>query len=328
MKAQWTCRIAAAMLVLWSGAARALDHVSVQMAFYPQGPQAYLFVAKELGWYETAGLDVEILDGRGSNYSMQVLSGGHADIGEGVLVPLVFARASGAPVKAIAEWFAADGPAIIVPKDSPIRGPKDLKGQRLLLTAAGPWPPLLDSLLAEGGLTQQDVSLVYVDSAGLFTTYAMGRADALMSVDLAITEADPIRPSRLLEAIDYGVMLPGNGVFATEDTIARRPDVLRRFLRVSAAALDYVYDGHADEAVAAIRKEDPKGKLDAAVLKRQIEMFAALRFLPETRGKPTGWQSPEIWQARLRYMKAAQILKRDHAPGEFYTDDLIDPGAR
>src|SRR5262249_38935971 len=61
--------------------AAALDKLTVQLAFYPQGPQAYLFVAQTKGWFEKAGLQVELLDGRGSNYSMQVVSSGHADIG-------------------------------------------------------------------------------------------------------------------------------------------------------------------------------------------------------------------------------------------------------
>jgi NitT/TauT family transport system substrate-binding protein len=317
-----------ATVLAWSVDARALDHLTVQLAFYPQGPQAYVFVAKEKGWYEKAGLDVEVLEGRGSSYSMQVLSGGHADIGEGQLLPLVFARARGAAVKIVAEWYAKDGLAIVVPTDSPIREPRDLRGQKLVLTAAGPWPPLLDPFLKQFGMTQQDVSLVYVNSSALFTSYASGQGDALMTVDLAFTEANPMRASRLMTMTDYGVKVPGNGLYVTEDALAKKRDALARFVKVSAEAMAYVYDGHAEEARVAILKQSPGLKLSPAVLDDQIAMFAALRFLPSTEGKPVGWQSPEEWDSRVAYLTSAHLLTGAHQPTEFYTNELLGDGAK
>jgi NitT/TauT family transport system substrate-binding protein len=316
------------MTTIASGPALALDKLTVQMAFYPQGPQAYLFLAKEKGWFETAGLDVDILDGRGSNYSMQVVSGGHVDIGEGQLAPIASAREKGARVKVIAEWFKKDGPAIVAPNESDIKSPGDLKGKKAVLIASGPWPPILDPFLRTFGMTQQDVTLVYVDSTALFTTYARGVVDAMLTVDLAYTEANPMRPSRLISAADYGVKLPGNGLFATEDTLAKKRDALIRFLKVSREALDYIYAGHEDEAVDAIRKIRPDVKLSAERLRSQIDMFGPLRPSPTTADKPTGWQSSEDWSERIAFMKNAQMLKADHAPGDFFANDLMEAAAR
>jgi NitT/TauT family transport system substrate-binding protein len=322
----WLCALAVAAAATWSGDALALDHLTVQTAFYPQGPQAYLFLAQDKGWFEKAGLQVEILDGRGSNYSVQVLSSGHADVGEGELLPLVFARDAGIPIKVVAEWYKDEGPTIIVPKDSPIRTPADLKGRKVLLTAAGPWPPLIDPFLKPFGLTKQDLSLVYVDSTALFTIYASGQVDALMTVDLAFSEADPLRPSRNLRAVDYGVKLPGNGLYVTEDMLAKRPEVLRRFLKVCGDALAYTYlEGHGDEAAEAIRKQRPNTKLPFEHLKMQVDMFRAFLAAPRGTGKPIGWQSPQDWAEQVAYIKAAHMLTHDHAPAEFYTNDLIDP---
>jgi NitT/TauT family transport system substrate-binding protein len=316
---------AAALALVWSGRALALDHLTVQTAFYPQGPQAYLFLAQDKGWFATAGLAVDILDGRGSSYSVQVLSSGHADVGEGELLPLVFARDAGIPIKVVAEWYKNEGPAIIVPKESAIQTPKDLKGKKVLLTAAGPWPPLIDPFLKPFGLTQHDLSLVYVDSTALFTVYASGQVDALMTVDLAFSEADPLRPSRNLRAVDYGVKLPGNGLYVAEDMLAKRADVFRRFLKVCADALAYTYiEGHADEAAEAIRRQRPNTKLGLEHLRTQIAMFKAFLPPPSTTGKPIGWQSPNEWEERLAYMTNAHMLAHQHTPAEFYTNDLID----
>jgi len=318
----WIYALAGALA--WSSPALALDHLTVQTAFYPQGPQAYLFLAQEKGWFDKAGLQVEILDGRGSNYSVQVLSSGHADVGEGELLPLVFARDAGIPIKVVAEWYEHEGPTIIVPKDSPIQTPKDLKGKKVLLTAAGPWPPLIDPFLKPFGLTKGDLSLVYVDSTALFTIYASGQVDALMTVDLAFSEADPLRPSRNLRAVDYGVKLPGNGLYVTEETLAKRPEVLRRFLKVCGDALAYTYvDGHPDEAAEAIRKQRPNTKLPLEHLKMQVDMFKAFLAHPAG-GKPIGWQSPQEWAEQIAFIKDAHMLTHEHTAAEFYSNDLIE----
>jgi NitT/TauT family transport system substrate-binding protein len=316
---------ALAVVVAWRGDALALDHLTVQTAFYPQGPQAYLFLAQEKGWFGGAGLQVEILDGRGSNYSVQVLSSGHADVGEGELLPLVFARDAGIPIKAVAEWYEHEGPTIVVPRDSPIQSPKDLKGKKVLLTAAGPWPPLIDPFLKPFGLTKGDLSLVYVDSSALFTIYASGEVDALMTVDLAFSEADPLRASRNLRAVDYGVRLPGNGLYVTEDTLTKRPEVLRRFLKVCGDALTYTYvEGHADEAAQAIRRQRPNTKLPLEHLKMQVDMFKAFLAHPSG-GKPIGWQSPQDWADQIAYIQDAHMLTHEHTPTEFYSNDLVEP---
>jgi NitT/TauT family transport system substrate-binding protein len=312
------------LALLGAAPAHALDPLTVQMAFYPQGPQAYLSVALEKGWYRDAGLDVRLLEGRGSNYSVQMLSADNADIGEGELVPLVFARARGATIKIIAEWYAKDGPCVIVPLDGAIHTLQDLRGKRLILTAAGPWPPLLDSFLGQFGLAQSDVSLVYVNSSSLFTSYAVGQGDALLTVNLAFTEANPVRPSKMFSALDYGVKIPGNGIYVTEHTLATKADLLARFVKASARALAWTYDGHEKDAAEAVRTQDPDARLSAQVLLEQIRLFSTARFLPATVGKPVGWQSPEEWQQRIAYLERTKLLSPGHQPGEFYTNDIID----
>jgi NitT/TauT family transport system substrate-binding protein len=252
-----------------------------------------------------------------------VISGGHADIGEGQLAPVVPARAKGAKVKVIAEWFKKDGPAVVAALDSGVKTPADLKGKKAVIIASGPWPPLLEPFFKIFKMTPQDVSLVYVNAPALFTTYASKQVDAMLTVDLAFTEANPLRPSRLLSAADYGVRLPGDGLYVAEDTLAKKHDALVRFLRAAQSALDYIYAGHEEEGARAIRALRPNTKLDEHHLLSQVHMYGPLRASPATKDKPTGWQSEEDWKERIAFMKGAKMLKGDHSPGEFFTDDII-----
>ncbi len=321
--------LAALFSMLGTGQAFALDHLTVQMAFYPQGPQAYLFLAEEKGWFKDAGLDVEILNGRGSGFSIQVLSSGHADIGEGQLAPLVFAREHGADIKAIAEWYRTDGLSIIAPNDSGIKTPADLKGKRVGILAAGPWPPMLSNFLSQFHLTQDDLSLVYINAASLFTTYASKDIDALMSIDLAYTEANPVRPSINIQANDYGVKMPGDGLFArTEDLQGDKGKAIARFLQVCQRAMAYIYDGHQEEGAAAIRHLQPDSKLGVEELKEQVDFFEGFRDSASSKGKPPGFQTETDWQERVDYMKKTGMLKSSPSPDDFYTNALLSDSAK
>lgn len=321
-------RALGALLALGTGFAAspsfALDHLTVQLPFYPQGPESYLFLAEQKGWFRAAGIDVEILDGRGSNYSVQVVSSGHADVGAGELVPMIFARQRGADVKAVAEWFPGGGPGVVVPRDSSIKSPADLKGKRVGIVAAGPWPPILPTFLQHFGLNESDLSLVYVDSASLFSMYATKQTDALLTTDLASAEANSVRPSHLFNAYDYGVRMPGDGLFVRSSELsANQGKLLARFVAVCARAIAYVYNGHETEAAAAIRALRPQTKIDAELLQRQIVMFKKYRTTPATKGKPPGWQSPADWQERISYMVRAGLFKDQPQATDFYSNALV-----
>ncbi len=319
--------LAPLFLVLGAAQAFALDHLSVQLAFYPQGPQTYLFLAKDKGWYRDAGLDVELLNGRGSNYSIQVLSSGHADIGEGHLTPLMFARQHGAKIKSIAEWYRADGLSLIVGKDTGIKTLADLKGKRIGIVAAGPWPPILPSFLKQFKLTKDDLQLVYLSAASLFTTYRAKQLDGLLTVDLAFTEANPLRPSVMFEASDYGVKIPGTGLYVREDELTgKKADIIKRFLKVSVRAIKYIANGHEAEGAEAIHHLRPQTKLSVEHLTAQVKMMKVYRETPATKGKPEGWQSPADWKERVAYLKGLGLLKGDPAATDFYTNALL-PGA-
>ena len=314
-------------LLAASTSARAadLEHLTVQLALSPAGSEAALFLAEEKGWYRDAGLDVEILDGRGSAAAIQLVANGQSDVGQGELGPMASAIEKGAKIKAIAGWAQKTDISVFVDKDGPIKTPQDLKGHTVATLATGPWPPVLVPFLAHVGLTKSDITLSYLDGSALFATYSSGRVDALMSIGpYVLPIVNPIRPSRTFDAVDYGIVAPGSGMFVRDTTLASKADSLRRLVRVQIAAWNYVYDGHQDEAVAAILKQRPNAKLNPVVIRGQIDAYQPYFFTPNTKGMPFGWQSPKDWADGIRSMEEAGIIKAGHVPSDYFTNDLID----
>ena len=86
------------------------------------------FVALEKGWYEEAGLDVEVIIGQGSGYSVTAIDAGTADIAIAD-APVVFQyRQQGAMAKIIGIIFDNHPNSMYYWEDSGITKPQDLVG--------------------------------------------------------------------------------------------------------------------------------------------------------------------------------------------------------
>src|SRR5690606_3728464 len=178
----------------------------------------------------------------------------------------------GLPVKAVAPVVRRSDIGALAPVDSDIKGPADLKGKKVVYTAGSLEAPFIDSFLAEGGIKRDELELLNVDAASKATTYAVGRADAVIStIPFVLHPASERRPSRAISVADYGLNMPSFGIFASEEKLAAKRDQISRFASVTARAWQYIYEGHQDEAVKAIMEQRPQARLEAKTLRGQID---------------------------------------------------------
>ncbi len=317
--------ISAVLSVLALGApARAEEKLSVRLDFSPWGVQAAMHLAKNKGWFKEAGLDVDIQDGRGSGNTLQLVNAGQADIGQ-VQVGLVgSARNQGAKIKSIWNFQRRTDLCILVDKDSPVSKISDLRGKKVIVFAASPWAPFIDTYLKAGGLVRDDLPVEMVDPAALWGTYVAKRADGLMStVGSALPVAAGPRPSKCLLASDGGITFPAYGLVAREETIANRAAALRSLIKVQARAWEHLR-AKPEDGAAAIMAERPDAKLDAKVLTEQVKLTIDYFDTPSTKGKPIGWQSKEDWDAALKSMETAGVVRSGWNSADFYTNSLAE----
>lgn len=302
----------------------AQDKLSVRLDFSPWGVQAAMHLAKNKGWFKEANLDIDVQDGRGSGNTVQLVNAGQADVGQ-VQVGLVgSARTQGAAIKSIATFQRKTDLCILVDRDSPMKSVADLKGKTVVVFAASPWAPFIDLYLKSGGMTRDTVKVDFVDPAALWGTYTAKRADGLMStVGSALPVAEGPRPSKCLLASDAGIAFPSYGLVAREDTIAAKGPALKRLVQVQQKAWTHL-KGNPDDGVAAMIAERPDAKLNAEVLRGQIKLTIEYFDTPASAGKPIGWQAKEDWEAALKSMEAAGVVKAGWKAEDYFTNGLVD----
>ena len=118
-------------MTLMAGAAQAADTVTLQLKWVAQSQFAGYYVAKDKGFYEEAGLDVEIKPGGPDIAPEQVIAGGGADVIVDWMGGALAAREKGVGLVNIAQPYKKAGMEMVCPADGPIKTTDDFKGHTL-----------------------------------------------------------------------------------------------------------------------------------------------------------------------------------------------------
>jgi NitT/TauT family transport system substrate-binding protein len=300
------------------------ERVTLRLDFAPVGLHAPMHLAKEKGWFESEGIDIDIQDGTGTLNTLQLVGAGQIDVGQVQLGLMLSAREAGMELKAFAGFLRRGDLALLVPRDSGLDSPDQLAGHEFVCFTASPWVPFIDSFLAAGGLSQQDVTVTMVSPPAMGALYSSGEADGFFSVEhYAVPLVENTRPAKAIRLSDYGINIPSYGLLATEQTLNERHEVLGKIARIQARAWGYVRDGNIEEAVEATIAQRPNVELDPDILRRQLELSIEFLDSDNTRGKPIGWQSREDWEHAVEVMTGVGALTQPVNIDEIYTNDLL-----
>ena len=125
------------------------------------------------------GVEVQWTEFPGGPQLLEGLNVGSIDFGVTGETPPVFAQAAGADLLYVAyEPPAPTSEAILVPKDSPIKSVKDLKGKKVVLNKGSNVHYLLVRALEDAGLKYSDIQTIFLPPADARAAFERGSVDA------------------------------------------------------------------------------------------------------------------------------------------------------
>jgi NitT/TauT family transport system substrate-binding protein len=316
--------IAAVLLLTAASSGNAQEKITLRLDFPPWGTHGPIHLATEKGWYKEAGLDVTIQDGTGSGNTIQLVGSGQVEVGWVQLGVMAIARDADLKITSFAGVIRKGDLAVLVDRDAPIHGVKDLKGKSLSVVTGGPWTPYINAYLRSAGLDTTQVNIASVAPPTMIPTYAARQFDGILApAPWGIPLVESSRPSKALLMADANIAFPSYGLIALEDSVKAKRDALRRLAGVFVRAWTYTFDGHVDEAVQAIIRQRPGARLDPLVLTGQLSSYRDFVDTPNTKGKALGWQSEQDWTAAIKAMEDARVIKPGRKPAEFFTNELL-----
>ena len=313
--------LGSAMLASPALAQGRLEDVSLITDFGFNGRHSYFFVALEKGYYREAGFNLSILRGQGSADAIRRVAAGNAVMGFADAGALVLARGNDAvPVRLTSIVYAAPPQAIFALGERGITTPRGLEGRTLADTAFSSIRLLFPAYARAAGIDASRVTWVTAESATLPSLLANGRVDAIgqFTVGQPLLEAVTApRPLSRLAYRDVGMDFYGNGLIATEQTIAQRPELVRALTR---ATLRGLQDAMNDPAEAGAIMHRHHRQVTAAVAEGETRLVAELATVP---GRPLGALDPERVRSTVQVMSDAFTLRQPVAPEELFAPAFV-----
>ncbi|MDX1490793.1 MAG: GGDEF domain-containing protein [Pseudohongiellaceae bacterium] len=206
----------------------AADSVKLQLRWTHQFQFAGYYMALEKGFYDAAGLDVELIEGGPDALTpIEDVLAGNVDFaitGSGVVIE----RMAGKPVVAIAAIMQTSPIVWISLESSNIRTPHDLAGHRVLIMPPPESAELLIMLEREG-LSADSVNIV--PTSFDINDIVTGEADAYdgyISNEPYYLEQQGIDYS-IINPKDYGINFYSDVLITSEHLANRNPDLVNRF---------------------------------------------------------------------------------------------------
>jgi NitT/TauT family transport system substrate-binding protein len=298
--------------------AQPLDRLVFGTNWYAQAEHGGFYQAVAEGTYRRHGLDVVIRMGGPQVNGLQLLLAGQTDLFMGYDVQTLQAAAQGLPLVTVAATFQKD-PAVLIAHPGVSRM-EELKGRPIAISAASdstfwPW------LRARYGFSDSQ-KRPYAFSVQPFLVDRSLAQQGYVTSEPYSVERGGVKPVVFLLA-DLGYPPYAQTIVATRETLAKRRDVLRRFVQATAEGWKS-YLAHPAPGNALIRRDNPQ--MSEELLAYGLAQIKAYGIVTggdaAARGIMT--MTDERWKRTFDFMVEAGQLKPGFDYRRAYSLDVVE----
>jgi NitT/TauT family transport system substrate-binding protein len=325
-----------AALTLTTGAALAQAKTKVTIAVGGAACLCYLptVLAKQLGEYEKAGLDVEMVDSKGGSQALTAVLGGSADVVSGYFDHCVNLAAKNQALQAFVVYDRYPGLVLVVsPKQTDtIKSVKDLAGKKVGVSAPGSSTHyFLNYITKKAGVDSSGIGVVGIGlGASAVAAMEQGSVDAAVMLDPSVTVLQGRNKDlRILsdtrtqkDTLDvFGGEYPGGALYTKAEWIEKNPKTAQALTTATVNTLKWIHS-HTPEEIMAKMPDEFVGADKAqylAALKNTIPMYSQ-----------TGKMDPKGAKAVLDVFSQSspEVAKANVDLSKTYTNQFVDAAAK
>jgi NitT/TauT family transport system substrate-binding protein len=246
-------------------------------------------LAKQLGAYDKAGVDVNLVDFKGGSQSLTAVLGGSADVVSGYFDHTVALAAKKQQLQAFVVYDQFPGLVLVVaPGESgKIKSVKDLDGKKVGVSAPGSSTDFfLKYQLKKAGLAPTAASVIGVGlGATSIAAMEQGQIDAAVMLDPAVTVLQTkykdlgilvdTRTQKDTEEV-FGGDYPGGAFYTRPEWMAEHPEETQALTNAMVATLNWIHSHSAEDIMAKMPANLVGPDKDAylAALKNTLPMYS------------------------------------------------------
>lgn len=299
-----------------------LRAVTFMLDWSPNTNHAGVYAARARGWYEDAGIDIDIVQ-PGDNLVEQAVAAGVAQFGVSVQENVIPARARDVPIVSVAAIIESNTSSLVALGSEGIARPRDLAGK----TYGGWGGPLETALISrlvecDGG-DPDAVEYAIIGEVDYLVGMEQNHYDFVWIFD----GWDGIRYAEVLgedvsflRFIEHTECIPDwytPVIIAGEDLIADDPDLVRDFMEATARGYRFAME-NPGEAADILLQAAPE--LDGALVRASAD-YLATRYAADA--GDWGRQTLEVWTRFEAFLREAGLTEAPVAVEAAFTNEFL-----
>jgi NitT/TauT family transport system substrate-binding protein len=312
--------VAGTLLLASVASASAQTKVGFQLSWIPTGQFAAYFAGIANGFYKEEGIDLTIQRGNGSGEAVRRVAAGGALFGDGDIGAVMSGRArENLKSKCIMSVYTQSPHSLFVIEGSGINGLKDLEGKSVGTTAGNSHQVYFPILAKMSGVDPSKVRFVTLDPTALNAAFLNGQVDAVTQFSINYyfqnLQAERVHKKvKVLPYADYGFKIYSICIHASDDTIAKRPELVKAFLRATKKSFEWTRD-NPEKAAELHKKMNPEADVPSSL--GEIRAFLKLVFNEDSKRVGLGKFDPEQLKATWKIVAESQKLDPSIPASEF-----------
>lgn len=298
-----------------------LEKVTVVLDWVPNTNHTGLYVAQDLGYYEEAGLDVEIIQ-PAEGGSASLIAAGQGEFGISYQEEVTYARtaAEPLPVKAIAAIIQHNTSGFASPVEKGIVTPKDFEGKKYGGWGSPAEVAMLSGLMAKEGADFSKLEMVDLGALDFFaaTKSHVDFTWIYYGWDGIAAEVNKVPINFILlqdfeENLDFYTPV----IIAKEELLSARPELAEKFLAATSKGYEYAME-NPEEAVKSLLKAAPEVDEAIAVASQN---YLADQYQAEA--SQWGIMDLEIWTNYSKWMFENGLIESELEAEGAFTNDFL-----
>lgn len=304
-----------------------LTKVRLTLPWLPIGSYAAFIAARELGFWKSRGLDVEVSRGYGSADASKKVGLGQFDYGDASFSVMIQTVAQGMDLMGLGLHMQVSPLAVFTLKKSGITKPKDLEGKTIGATPTTGDYHLFPAFAKAAGIDRSKVNFRFLDGNVRAQTLLDGKVDALTGY--YSTDAAPLWTGggdiNVMLYHSAGVRVYDTGIIALRSQVEKFPEVTKALVEGAMEGLKFTYlkpEETLDLHIKAVPEFQGSDR-SRETLKHQIAINTALGIHPGPKQNGLGWFVPAEVAASVDTAKTYLEIKKDINPETIYSNKYL-----
>lgn len=299
-----------------------LQDFDIVLDWYPNAIHSFIYVAKQKGYYEEEGLNVNVRFPANTNDALSLTAAGKADMGIYYLHDTIMTAANeNVPVKSVGALVQSPLNIILSLKEKNITSPRDLIGKKIGQSGSTISEGMIKSNLEYVGEQNADVEVIDV-GFDLMSSMTTEKVDAtigcMVNHEVPQMEAEGFEVQYYYPN-EYGVPDYYELVLlASTDALENDREKIQKFLRASQKGFEYTKQ-NPEEALQILLDNQNEENFP---LKKEVEQQSMEILLPvmENENAPFLSQRAEVWQNNIDWLKKEGMIEKDITPEDVFEE--------